>query len=184
LGAAVSEPPRVSSPFATLPLRRVEKVDVVPYENAVPVFDLQVAAGTFSDRQVIDDCEWVELPEPFVAKEGHFVTRVVGESMNRRIPNGSWCLFKARPAGSRDGKAVLVQHRDIQDADNGGQFTIKIYQSEKAVSEDSWSHTRIVLKPDSTISGFKEIVLERDQVGELTVLGELVAVLGQKDAWE
>ena len=42
--------------------------------------------------------DWVELPEPFVAKEGFFVTRVVGESMNRRIPNGAWCLFKSRPA--------------------------------------------------------------------------------------
>lgn len=30
-----------------------------------------------------------------------FVTRVVGESMNRRIPNGSWCLFRSNPATGR-----------------------------------------------------------------------------------
>ena len=184
LGAAQPEVAPVRQPYASLPLRRVDKTEAIPNVNAVPLFDLQVAAGAFSEPQVVEDCDWVELPEPFVPKEGFFVTRVVGESMNRRIPNGSWCLFKARPAGSRNGKIVLVQHRDIQDTENGGQYTIKFYHSEKAVNDESWSHTRITLKPDSTIDGFKEIVLERDQAGELTVLGELIAVLGQKEPQE
>jgi len=29
------------------------------------------------------------------------VAQVIGESMNRRIPNGAWCLFRAAPAGTR-----------------------------------------------------------------------------------
>jgi phage repressor protein C with HTH and peptisase S24 domain len=64
-----------------------------------------------------EDCEWVELPDAFRPQRGMFVAQVVGESMNRRIPNGSWCLFRLHPKGTRQGKVVLVQHREIQDAD-------------------------------------------------------------------
>jgi hypothetical protein len=46
-----------------------------------------------------------------------FVARVVGESMNRRIPNGAWCLFRVAGAGTRQGKVVLAQHREIEDAE-------------------------------------------------------------------
>ena len=179
-GAAQPEPAKVLDPYATLPLRLVPEIEVERYKNAVPVFNLQMAAGKFSAEQWVDQCDWVELPEPFVAREGFFVTRVVGESMNRRIPNGSWCLFKASPGGSRQGKVVIVQHRDIQDPENGGQFTVKVYQSEKRASEDSWEHSRITLKPDSNIPGFRDIVLDGQEIGELSVRGELVAVLGQK----
>lgn len=100
--------------------------------------------------------------------------------MNRRVPNGSWCLFKEDSGGSREGKVVLVRHRDIQDPDNGGHFTSKIYHSKKKAAGDTWEHTEIVLKPSSTVFGFPEITLKPDEVDELKVMGELVAVLGQK----
>lgn len=53
--------------------------------------------------------DWVR-PQP-----GLFVAQVVGESMNRGIPNGAWRRFRASPAGSRQGKVVVVQHRSIAD---------------------------------------------------------------------
>jgi len=59
-------------------------------------------------EQWIDRCKWAESPDPFVAKKGVFLAKVVGESMNKRIPNGSWCVFKASPEGSRQGRVVLV----------------------------------------------------------------------------
>lgn len=180
-GALPAAPAEPAAPYEGLPLRLLEPEHVKPFENAVPVYDLQVAAGSFSSEQAIDPngCDWVELPEPFVPKIGYFVTRVVGESMNRRIPNGSWCLFRAAPAGSREGKVVLVQHRDIQGPENVGQYTVKIYHSEKRMLDDAWVHARIVLKPDSNQSGFSPIVLDGDAATELSVRGELVAVLGQ-----
>jgi hypothetical protein len=61
----------------------------------------------------------------------------VGKSMSRRIPNGSWCLFLEPFDGSRNGKVVIVQSRDIQDLDTGGQYTVKIYRSAKTVADDS-----------------------------------------------
>ena len=145
------------------------------YVNAVPVLDLEIAAGAFSHEQWIDECKWAELPEPFVAKEGFFVAKVVGESMNKRIPNGSWCVFKESPG--RQGRVVLVQHRKIQDPETG-QYTVKIFESKKSGSEDSWLHEQIILRPDSRESGFKEIVLQRDDAAELRVIGEFVAVVG------
>jgi hypothetical protein len=175
----VVDTPEVSKPYAGLPLRLVPDSEVKPFINAVPVFDLQVAAGPFSDEQSVAPEEWVELPEPLVPKKGFFVTRVIGESMNRRIPNGSWCLFKTVPGGSRESKVVLVQLRDIQDPETGGKYTVKIYHSEKKATEDSWEHSRIVLRPDSNLSGFSDLVFEGDPTQELIVRGELVAVLGQ-----
>jgi len=167
--------------YAGLPLRLLPEAEIQPYRNAVPVFDLQIAAGQFSDEQWANPCDWVELPEPFMAKQGFFVARVVGESMNRRIPNGSWCLFKSSPSGSRKGKVVLVQLRDVQDAETGGQYTIKVYDSTKRSTGESWQHTSITLRPDSNMPGFSNIELEGDEARELTVRGELVAVLGQRE---
>jgi hypothetical protein len=177
LGATVGEAAPVIELVPPLPFRILEEYELERYVNAVPIFDLQIAAGAFSEEQWIDECKWAELPDPFVAKKGFFLAKVVGESMNKRIPNGSWCVFKASPEGSRQGRVVLVQHRKIQDPDSG-QFTVKIYDSKKILFEDSWVHERIILRPDSRESGFKEIVLHRDDTAELKVIGEFVAVVG------
>ena len=81
---------------------------------------------------------------------GLFVAQVVGESMNRRIPNGSWCLFRANPAGTRAGKVVVAQHRTIHDPELGGSYTVKLYSSQKVTAADgTWRHTEIQLAPDS-----------------------------------
>ena len=171
-------PERKSEPYPGLTLHILPPAEVRPFKNSVPVFDLAVAAGyDFSQEQQVEDHAWVELPDSFRPQPGHFVTRVVGESMNRRIPNGSWCLFKANPGGSRQGKVVIVQHRDIQDPETGTQCTVKVYTSEKTSSEDGWRHERITLRPDSSREGYRPIVLKPDAATELRVIGEFVAVL-------
>ena len=98
--------------------------------------------------------------------------------MNKRIPNGAWCLFSLNPGGTRQGKVVLVQHRSIDDPDTGGHYTIKTYQSEKTGSDDGgWQHRRITLRPESTDPSYKPIVFEDDATAELVVIAEMVAVL-------
>ena len=166
-----------SEQYPGLTLRLLKPEEVKPYENAVPIYDLEVAAGQFSEEQLVVDFDWVELPDSFRPQRGHFVSRVIGESMNRRIPNGAWCLFKATPEGSRNGKIVIVQHRDIHDPDTGGSFTIKRYSSEKVINGDTWYHKKIVLQPDSNISGYEPIELYDEMLSELSVIGELIAVL-------
>ena len=120
----------------------------------------------------------MELPDSFRLQKGHFVARVVGNSMNKRIPNGSWCLFKENPGGSRNNKVIIVQHKDIQDQDTGTSCTVKLYSSEKSNDGDAWRHSKIVLKPDSYIDGYMELVFDNESEGELRVIGEFVAVIG------
>lgn len=151
--------------------------DALPFENHVPIYELSIAAGAFSDVQIVEQAEaWVELPDYIKMVPGLFVSRVVGESMNRRIPNGSWCLFRANPAGTRQGKIVVVQHRSIEDPDHGGSYTIKLYHSEKLEEYGEAVNERVVLKPHTTAFGYKDIVLE-DGLEDVVVIGEFLAVL-------
>ncbi len=74
--------------------------------------------------------------------------------MSRRIPNGAYCLFQANPGGTRNGRVVLVHHRDIQDPDHGGALTVKVYRSEKVDDpETGWRHGRITLACDTLEAG-------------------------------
>jgi uncharacterized protein len=163
-------------PYPGLRLEVVSIEKAKPYNGYVPVYDFPIAAGGFSETQNVEDFDWVKLPEEFATREGMFVTRVVGESMNKRIPNGAWCLFKANPGGSRNGKVVLVQHRSIEDPDHGGSYTIKIYNSEKKVEEGVEVNSKIILKPDTNAFGYKPIVIE-DELEDVKVVGEFLAVI-------
>lgn len=159
-----------------LDLPVVTREEAQPFERHVPVYDLSIAAGGFSEMQIAGAEHWVELPDFMRASPDLFVSRVVGESMNRRIPSGAWCLFRANPGGTRQGKVVVVQHRAIEDPDHGGSFTIKLYQSEKIEEYGEFVNQRIVLKPQTNAFGYKDIVLE-DELEDLKVIGEFLSVL-------
>lgn len=164
--------------YPGLNLKILPAYEVKPFINSVPIYNLKIAAGDFSDYQEDTDFDWVELPEHIKISKDYFVAQVIGESMNKRIPNGSWCLFRSNIGGSREGKIVLVQHRDIQDQEMGGQYTIKEYHSEKIAADDgSWTHSKIVLRPKTSSLGYKDIVLESHQVEELKVIGEYLSTV-------
>lgn len=98
--------------------------------------------------------------------------------MNRPIPNGSICLFKEYTGGSRNGKIVLVENRDIQDPDFNSAFTVKTYSSEKSINDNGvWSHTSIMLRPNSTDSSYQDIVLNEEDARGMKIIGEFVKVL-------
>lgn len=160
-----------------LPYRILTPIEINKYNNCIPLFDVKVAAGDFSDPQNSDDKEWIQLNKPFKYSQDYFVCQIVGESMNKIIPNGSWCLFKKDPAGTRNGKIVLVHHGNIQDADFGRGLTIKRYESQKTTNDESWEHNMIILKPESDRQEFKNIILENDELTDLKVVGEFVEIL-------
>ena len=106
------------------PFRRLDPAEARPFENCVPLYDLAVAAGAFSDGQSVDE---------------------VG----------------------------------LGDPESGGHFTVKLYESTKVEdADDTWRHTSIVLRPDSTTPGYEPIVLTSGQADGLRIVAELVAVLG------
>ena len=153
--------------------------DILPLANvnSVPLVNIQVAAGGFSNPETYPEYEWVELPMNIAAKEGYFVCKVVGESMNKIISNGSYCLFKQYEGGSREGLIVIVQSSIIQDSEFGSGYTIKSYHSEKVVRDDSWSHSKIVLKHQSNDSTYQDIVLQEEELNDFKVVGIFVSVL-------
>ncbi|HVW89120.1 MAG TPA: type I restriction enzyme endonuclease domain-containing protein, partial [Gaiellaceae bacterium] len=95
-------------PFFVVPLEEVEA-----YVNAIPLYSLAVAAGGFGDGQTPEPECWVRPEGRTPIGPGLFVAQVVGESMNRRIPNGAYCLWRAPVEGSRTGRVVLVESRDL-----------------------------------------------------------------------
>ena len=73
--------------------------------------------------------------------ERMFVCRALGRSMEPRIHDGDYVVFRAKPAGTRQGRIVLVQYRGAADPDTGGSYTVKRYSSEKVAAEgDDWRH--------------------------------------------
>ena len=159
---ATSPSPKPST-GALPPLRLLTDAERRSGTPAAPLVSLRFAAGAFGESQTLEDGAeaWVALPDWVAPAPGLFVAQVEGPSMNRRIPAGSWNLFRAAPAGTREGKIVVVQHRDIADPDTGGRYTIKRYRSEK-VADDAggWRHKRIVLQPETDQPGYEPIVLE------------------------
>lgn len=160
-----------------IPFRILRFEEVKPYVNSVPLVDISAAAGGFSDLQIPSDFEWIELPFNIAVKKGYFVCKVVGESMNKKIPNGSYCLFRQDEGGSRKGKIVLVESTDIHDSEFGSGYTVKEYHSEKQIGNDQWSHQTITLKPLSYISEYKNIELTGDAINNLKVVGIFECVL-------
>jgi DUF2075 family protein/predicted GIY-YIG superfamily endonuclease len=150
---------------------------VKPFVNAVPIYDIKVAASNFTDPQFYEEFSWAELPMQVSPKKGYFIAQVFGESMNRKIPNGSYCLFEKYMAGSRNGEIVLAECRSIQDGDYGSGYTIKEYHSRKEFSEGSFRHVSIILKPLSYDNSFEDLILFEDEVIDFQVRGIFKKVL-------
>ena len=155
----------------------LEIENVRPFENCVPLYDLKVAAGDFGEFQHVEDVKWIQLPERFKGSKDWFACQVIGESMNKIIPNGTYCLFKKYSGGSRNGQIVLVEHTNIQDSEFGSCYTIKEYESKKYQGEKGWKHQSIVLKPISSDDSYENIVLTDDELSSFKAIGVFECVL-------
>ena len=154
-----------------IPFRILRNEEVKPYINSIPLVDISAAAGHFSDLQSHSELTWIEPPFNISAQKGYFVCRVIGESMNQIIPNGSYCLFKQDEGGTRNGKVVLVESTSINDSEFGSGYTVKEYHSLKNVSDEGWRHESITLKPLSKLEEYKDIVLSEDDLLNFKVVG-------------
>ncbi len=154
-----------------------ENVGYQGLRNPIPLYDFYAAAGTFSEMQSGKNFTLIEGPENIGTNNDYFACKIIGDSMNRVIKNGSICLFKKPTAGTRNGKILLVENRDIQDPDFNSAFTIKTYSSEKIITEESHQHTSIVLRPNSFDDSYKSIIITEENGPEMRVVGEFVKVL-------
>jgi SOS-response transcriptional repressor LexA len=183
LAATLEELAGVLPSAQVLPFRSVRSpTDEQRFKTCVPLTTLRAAAGYWSEEQMsIEGIEsiandWIEYDTTTRFKPGMFVARVIGDSMEPRIPANSYCLFREPSAGSRVGKVVLVWHKGVGDPETGSQYTVKVYESEKLVTEDEWQHTRITLK--SLNPKYEPIELTPKDEGEVRVLADFVEVVG------
>jgi SOS-response transcriptional repressor LexA len=120
---------------------------VLPFRTHLPVFyTLRAAAGSFSPERDAGEepQDWLEVPDDVRLREDMFIARVEGRSMEPRIPDGSLCIFRASPAGSRQGKILLVERV----GNFGSEVTVKVYRSTKVQSsEGEWKHEQITMVP-------------------------------------
>jgi DUF2075 family protein len=168
-----------ATPMDTRPFSPMRPRDVRPWENAVPVLDLKIAAGDFSDAQSLEEdaVEWAALPDHLRIRPGMFIAQVVGESMNRRVPNGAWALFQADPGGSRQGKIVLAERHSLGDADDGGRYTLKVYDARKVEGPEGIQYQSVVLRPDSSDPRYHPIELDLEDPDRARIIAILVTTL-------
>lgn len=154
-------------------------VDIVdlPSEHTIPFYDLEIAAGTFSELQQAGDVQYIKLNGETLDPSRYFACKIIGESMNEIIPNGSICLFERYEGGSRNNQICLVESSSFIDRDFGANYTIKAYRSEKTVSEEGWQHQEITLQPKSTDLSYKPIVLRAEELLDFKVIGVFKRVL-------
>lgn len=151
--------------------------NIKPFENSIPLYSLKVAAGAFGELQQVEDVEWLNIPEKIKPSKDLFACQVIGESMNKVIPNGALCLFRKYSGGSRNGQIVLVENTNMHDSDFGSCYTVKEYESKKYEDEGGWKHQSIILKPLSTDSSYENMVLEDQDLTTFKVIGTFECVL-------
>ena len=98
--------------------------------------------------------------------------------MNRRIPNGSWCLFRLISKPTSRTRPIVARLSGLADPETG-RYTVKLYDTEKVQHPaESAETTRVILRPSSSDARFQPIVLSSDSEEQFRVIAEVVAVLG------
>ncbi len=157
-------------------MNRVESsVDLASrYTTHAPVYDLSAAAGEWGPEGIPAEIGWIAVPNQPLSR-GMFAARVTGRSMEPIIPSDSWCLFRPCPAGSREGRMLLVQVNTQSDPEDGGRYTVKRYHSVKRATEDGWEHQTIQLEPLN--NDYQPIEIFSEEADDIRVVGEFVCVI-------
>jgi len=160
------------------PATRIEPVvnDDVKYIDFLPVYSIKAACGYFGEGEDYSELGWIRVEGMGKLNRNMYVVQATGHSMEPRINDGDYCVFRANPAGSRQGKIVLVQHINYYDADYSGAYSIKEYASIKSYDEfDNWQHEKIELKPLN--NDYNPIIITPDDGEDFRVIGEFVGVI-------
>jgi SOS-response transcriptional repressor LexA len=153
-----------------------EIIEEQKFISYLPLYSIKAACGYFGDGESVDELGWIKAEGIGHLNSDMFVVRAVGHSMEPKIQDGDYCVFQANPAGTRQGKIVLAQHRGYFDEENAGAYSIKEYHSQKKFYEDGiWQHEEIVLKPLN--KEYNPIVLTPDDIDDFRIVGEFLGVL-------
>ena len=144
------------------------------YTTHVPVYDVSAAAGYWGPEGQAEQVGWIRVPHQAL-KKGMFAVQVIGDSMEPKIPSGAICLFRPCPAGSREGRLLLVQVNTHELPEEGGRYTVKRYHSQKRATDEGWVHQIIELEPLNP--AYKPIVINAEDADSVRVIGEFIGVV-------
>lgn len=148
----------------------------VKYVDFLPLYSIKAACGYFGEGDTVDELGWVKVENMGKLNRNMYVVQAVGHSMEPIIQDKDLCVFRTNPAGSRQGKIVLTQHRNYYDADNSGGYSIKIYTSKKKYNEfTEWEHDEIILEPKN--KSYTSIIIDEVEADNFRVIGEFIGVL-------
>jgi phage repressor protein C with HTH and peptisase S24 domain len=146
------------------------------YTTYLPLYTAKAACGYFGDGELVEESGWIRSKGVGKLNRNMFVVQAVGHSMEPRINDGDYCVFRVNPGGSRQGKIMLVQHRNFYDDDYAGAYSIKEYSSVKSYDEfGNWQHERVELKPFN--KDFDSIIITPEDGEEFRVIGEFLGVI-------
>jgi hypothetical protein len=152
-----------------------------PPPDHLPYYSLAIAAGGFKQGYEPDPEGWVNVRKLGYTSHlgpGLFVTQVVGKSMEPTIHDAAYCVFRAGVSGTRQNRILLLQKRDFTDAETGGGYTVKRYESQKTTTEEGWSHGRIRLIPDNPDrAAFPVLEFTPEDDADLRVIAEFIQML-------
>jgi len=115
------------------------------FQTHLPLYTLRSAAGRFLDNAEVECESWVEAPPNMRLAPDMFVAEIQGSSMEPLVEDGDLAVFRRIPAGSRNGKRVLVEEQGKGGLD---RYTLKRYVSHKQpYSEDTNERVAITLEP-------------------------------------
>jgi len=150
--------------------------DDVKYIDFLPIYSIKAACGYFGEGEIVDELGWIKVEGLGKLNRNMYVVQVIGHSMEPTIQDGNFCVFRANPAGSRQGKIVLMQHHNFYDADYEGSYSIKTYTSKKIYDEfGNWKHEEIVLEPKN--SNYNPIIINEDDSDDFRIVGEFVGII-------
>jgi SOS-response transcriptional repressor LexA len=140
--------------------------------GAVPIYDLRIAAGAFSEGQSPEATGYGRV-EGSAPRRGLFVAQVVGDSMDKVAPKGAWCLWQhlrdPGVAAAAPGEDLVVRLPDGADAEMG-RFTFKrLMEGERGRA----------LRPVSSNPEHREIPLGDGD--EIEAVARFVAMVSEED---
>ena len=141
----ISDPQRVmAGKFPrTLALMYERHIHPTPlkFQTHLPLYSLRSAAGKFLENAEIEEDELIEMPPGLRLTQDMFVAEIQGTSMEPLVRDGDLAVFRLIPAGSRQGKKVLVEERGR----GANSYTLKVYTRPKGL--DRQAKGAVTLEP-------------------------------------
>ncbi len=146
------------------------------YKEYLPVYSLAVACGKFGEGTDASPKGWMKVNLGREFDENWFICQVFGYSMQPRIPDRSWCVFRKYQGGTRQDLIILAQHRGISDPDTGGAYSVKKYTSKKKEEgAEPWQHVGITLEPLN--KDYPPIIITEDTAEDFKIIAEFITVV-------